>query len=208
MLTQSKCVLNGAGRTDSGVHALGQVAHFDTFASIPPDKYVVCLNNILPDDIRISCSSEVDKSFDARYSAKGKLYEYKIVNDVYESVFKRRDHTFVPVALDAERMNAAAKYFIGTHDFLAFTSVKKLEGLSLRTIWDCGVVRRGNEIIISVSGISFLFHMVRIITGTLIEVGGGKRAPEDIPEILKSGDRGRAGDTAPAKGLTLIEVYY
>ena len=207
-LTGQKIAVKAAGRTDSGVHARGQVAHFDTEATVPPDKYVLALNCLLPPDIRIRRSEQVSEDFDARYGATGKLYEYKIYNGVYLPPMMRHDHCFIPAFLDTERMRIAAEYYAGVHDFAAFAASDKREGSTVREVYGCQVIRQGNEIFIRVNGRSFLYNMVRIMSGTLIEVGLGKLDPHRIPEIIQSKDRTQAGRTAPACGLTLVEVYY
>lgn len=207
-LTGERINIVGAGRTDSGVHALGQTAHFDTFSTIPADRFAPALNTILPESIRIRESSEADENFSARYSAKGKTYQYKIYNSRVNSPLHMLDHAYIPLLLDVDRMKAAAKYFLGEHDFAAFCARDKRNGSTIRSLWQCDIVRIDKEIIITVSGKSFLYNMVRIISGTLIEVGLGKIDPDSIPELITKKERTLTGQTAPANGLTLKEVYY
>ena len=207
-LTGRKVTVRGAGRTDSGVHARGQTVHFDTDATIPPQRYVLALNPLLPPDIRVRSAQEAPADFDARYSAIGKKYEYRIYNGPYLPPLMRLDHCFIPAPLDDRAMARAAAAFAGVHDFAAFAAADHRKGSTVREVFSCEVTRRGREILISVSGRSFLYNMVRIMAGTLIEVGLGKIPADAVPGIIASKDRKQAGRTAPAHGLTLAEVYY
>lgn len=220
-LTGEECRLVGSGRTDVGVHALGQVANFHTGSRIPADRFACALNSVLPDDIVIRHSEEVDSDFHSRYSAKGKKYRYLIYNSKYPSALLRNRACHVQYPLDFGLMKEAASYFLGTHDFSAFRASGSSTKTSVRTIThvlfrekDCGSFPGGDAPFFGrlfefeVAGDGFLYNMVRIMAGTLIEVGAGKIAPGSIPEIIESRDRKRAGKTAPAHGLYLVEVYY
>lgn len=200
--------INGASRTDAGVHARGQVANFLTDSSIPPDRFIYPINNLLPPDIRIVKSEEVPEEFHARYSTKGKLYSYKIFCRDVDSALITRYAAFCPDKLDAEEMAKAAEYLKGTHDFNAFKAAGSSAKTSIRTIYDIRVDKENEIITVYVSGSGFLYNMVRIIAGTLIEVGKDKISPDAIPDILNSKNRTMAGYTAPARGLCLEELYY
>jgi len=207
-LTGKKTVLHSAGRTDAGVHAMGQVAHFDTQAHIPPDKYSFALNALLPPDIRIKKSGKAPEGFHARFDAKKKLYRYVIQNSPHASALLRDQSMHVPVPLDTGKMRAAASCLVGEHDFSAFTSAQLRVRSPVRTLYGIKISKKGDIITIDVTGNGFLFNMVRIIAGTLIYVGQGKLAPDDIPGILQSRDRRRAGITAKPQGLFLMYVRY
>ncbi len=208
VLTGKKTVLHSAGRTDAGVHALGQVAHFDTQADIPPDKYSFALNALLPPDVRVRKSRKVQDRFHARFDAKKKRYRYVIHNSPHASAVMRNGSMHVPVPLDVFKMRTAAAYLVGEHDFSAFTSAQLKMKNKVRTVYSIKIAKKGDRITIDVVGNGFLYNMVRIIAGTLIYVGQGKLSPDDIPEILASRDRRRAGITAKARGLYLAEVRY
>jgi tRNA pseudouridine38-40 synthase len=213
-LTGEGCKLTGSSRTDTGVHALGQVANFATESGIPADKFSYALNTFLPDDIVIRKSEEVSIDFHARYSAVGKKYRYLIYNSTFPSVLLKHRAWHVSRMLDVGLMRQAAEAFLGKHDFVGFSSTGGSVKTTVRTIRDISVSRGGcfNEasdlIEIQISGDGFLYNMVRIIAGTLVEVGNGKLRPEEMPAIMESLDRKRAGITAPAHGLYLVEVYY
>jgi tRNA pseudouridine38-40 synthase len=207
-LTGKKTVLHAAGRTDAGVHALGQAAHFDTQAGIPPDKVAFALNALLPPDIRIRKSAKVKEGFHARFDAKKKRYRYVIQNSPHASAVLRNGSMHVPVPLDIKKMREAAAHLTGEHDFSAFTSAQLPLKNKVRTIYGIKIAKKGDIITIDVTGNGFLFNMVRIIAGTLIYVGQGKLSVEDIPPILASLDRRRAGVTAKPQGLFLAEVKY
>ena len=198
----------GAGRTDAGVHAYGQTAHFDIETKIPPDKLSYVLNMVLPEDIRIRSSEWVSDDFHARRDAIGKHYRYIIYNDAHAPALNRQTRAHVRMDLDAERMNAAAQRFVGTHDFDAFHAANTDIVGTVRTIHSMRVTRIEREIYIDVTGNGFLYNMVRIMAGSLIDVGKGRTAPEAISEMLMSKKREDAGATAPAKGLVLMEVMY
>ncbi len=198
----------GASRTDSGVHALCNIAVFDTQTRMPADKISYALNQRLPEDIKIQKSQEVPPQFHPRRTATRKTYEYRIYNAPFPNPVARLYSHFTYVPLDVEKMQKAAQYFVGEHDFAAVSTFKPEVESTIRTIYDLTVVKAGDLITIQVSGNGFLYNMVRIIAGTLMEVGRGRMEPEDIPEILASADRGKAGPTAPACGLTLAAYEF
>ena len=208
ILAGERVVVEGTGRTDKGVHALAQVGHFNTHKNIPAEKYTFALNALLPEDIRIKSSECVGELFHARYSAKGKTYIYKIHNARHSSPTLRLYHAHVNLPLDEQKMAQAAQYFVGRHDFAAFAASDRREGSTVRELSQCDVVREGEIITITVSGKGFLYNMVRIIAGTLIEVGRGLREADSIPATLESKDRKQAGVTAPANGLMLYRVFF
>jgi len=207
-LTGERVSIIGASRTDTGVHALGQVCNFFTSSPIPADKFAYALNTILPEDIVIRGSEEVTPDFHARYSAKGKMYRYLYFNSPFPSALERNRayHVFYP--LDEAAMDRAAAHFLGTHDFTAFCATGGSTKTTVRTITKASVARKGELIEFTVAGNGFLYNMVRIMAGTLAEVGFGKIMPDEIPDIIKNGDRKLAGRTAPAHGLYLVEIYY
>lgn len=207
-LTGEKTVLHSAGRTDAGVHALGQVAHFDTQSHIPPDKFSFALNTMLPADIRIKDSTLADERFHARFDAKKKHYRYVIQNFPHASAILRNQSMHVPQKMDLEKMRRAAACLVGTHDFAAFTGSPCTVKTTVRTVYSIEIQQSGDLVQIDVVGNGFLYNMVRIIAGTLIYVGIGKLSPEDVSAILESRDRRRAGITAKPQGLFLVEVRY
>lgn len=198
----------GASRTDSGVHALGNAAVFDTNARMPGEKMSYALNSRLPEDIRIQRSLEVEADFHPRKCACTKYYEYRILNREFELPGERLNTYFYRRPLDEERMRAACAYFLGEHDFKSFCSIHTQAETTVRRVYALDVKREGDLIRIRVSGNSFLYNMVRIIAGTLIQIGSGIREPEDIPPVLAACDRQSAGPTAPARGLTLMGMKY
>lgn len=200
--------VDGSGRTDSGVHALGQVANFKIDTDLSKEEVMNYINQYLPEDIGIISISEMPERFHSRLNAKGKTYRYRIWNSKLPCVFERRYVYELPDRLDVDAMRAAAAYFVGKHDFKAFTSNKKSKKSTVRTIDAIDIERNGSELTLTYSGDGFLYHMVRILTGTLIEVGKGERSPKSVQELLKSGTREQSGALAPAKGLCLVEVRY
>ena len=203
--------IKGCSRTDAGVHALGFMLNFHADTRIPPRKLPLALNQHLPPDIRVLDARIVPEDFHARYAAHTKTYLYRIRNHPIDSPFEAAYYTRVPRRLDEARMQQAAQGFVGTHDFLALCatgSSAAAHGDTVRTITACSVTRQGDEISIEVTADGYLYNMVRILAGTLCEVGAGRLAPESIPEILASRDRSRAGPTLPAKGLFLKSVDY
>ena len=200
--------VTGASRTDAGVHAQGQRAHFDTCSSIPPEKYPFVLNRYLPEDIRVTEARQVPEDFHARFQAVGKMYTYRIHNAPHASAILRNCTAHVPVQLDEEAMRRCAQPLIGTHDFIAFCAAGGQAKTSVRTIDFFDVQRQDTEVTLRVHGNGFLYNMVRIIAGTLIDVGHG-RLPEDcIARALESKNRLDLGVTAPACGLELTRVEY
>ena len=208
LLTGEEVELIGSSRTDAGVHAKGMVANFITNSQIPADKFREAINTKLPDDIGIIKSEEVDKNFHSRYDSKGKTYCYTLVNR-YEKVCIGRNYVYqVRDELNYNLMKEAAKYFLGKHDFKAFKTNGSSVKTSVRTINGLELELKGDVIKIFVSADGFLYNMVRIIVGTLIEVGKGKIKPEDIESIIKNGDRSKAGPCVPPNGLVLEKVFY
>lgn len=200
--------VTGASRTDAGVHSLGNVCMFDTNTRMPAEKISYALNQKLPEDIVVVDSCEVSDDFHPRFSKSRKTYEYRILNARFRNPTRRLDTYFYHYPLDTEKMSEAAKYLIGEHDFASFCSANSQAQTTVRTIYDCTVSKAGDIITIRVTGNGFLYNMVRIIAGTLLYVGIGKLTPEDVKEILESGDRKKAGKTLSAKGLHLISVVY
>lgn len=198
----------GASRTDSGVHARGNVAVFDTESRIPAEKVSFALNIRLPEDIRVQSSEEVAPEFHPRRVNSKKTYEYRILNRRIALPTERLYSNFVYYKLDFGLMQEAAHYLVGEHDFKSFCSVKTQAESTVRTIYRLEVMKDGDRITISVTGSGFLYNMVRIIAGTLMEVGRGAYKPQKMEEILRGCDRSLAGPTAPAHGLTLIEIAY
>ena len=198
----------GASRTDAGVHALGNIAVFDTDSPIPPDKFYMVLNRLLPDDISVVSSDEVASDWHPRKQECRKTYEYRIYMAPVRIPVKRLYAHYTYNELDTEAMNRAAGNFAGEHDFTAFCAAGSQAVTFTRTIYDCSVRREGMEAVISVTGSGFLYNMDRIIAGTLMDVGLGRKQPEQIPGIIDSLDRRQAGPTLPACGLTLIGYEY
>lgn len=201
--------IDGTSRTDAGVHAIGQRATFSGEFGIPTERIRFAANNMLPGSIHISNVEEVPATFHARFDAKGKTYRYVIRNTQDRNVFDRNYCLYVGPALDVQAMKAAARQFVGTHDFKSCQASGGPEKLStVRTISDMQITMDGDKITIEVTGDGFLYNMVRIIAGTLVEVGLGRIRPDQIEEILLSKDRAKAGYTAPPQGLYLVQVYY
>lgn len=200
--------LIGSGRTDAGVHSLGQVANFKTNSNFPIEKMPIALNSQLKNSIVIKKAEEVDERFHSRYNAKNKTYRYIINNSKTGTAIYRNLEYCYPFELDVEKMQEAAKYFEGEHDFKAFKSSGTSGKNSVRTIYKAEVKKDGERIIIELTGNGFLYNMVRIISGTLLDVGLGKIKPEEISEIIESKNRQNAGKTLPAHGLYLVCVEY
>ena len=207
-LVQEDIKVIGASRTDAGVHACGNVAVFDTESRIPGDKFSFALNQRLPEDIRIQESCEVDADFHPRYADTVKTYEYNILNRRFELPSKRLYAAFCYYPMDIERMNQAAAYLVGEHDFKSFCSVGAQVQTTVRTIYAVNVTKEDDMVHIRITGNGFLYNMVRIIAGTLMQVGTGLMEPEQVKGILEARDRSKAGPTAVAKGLTLVEIRY
>jgi len=199
--------ISGSGRTDAGVHARGQVANFHCESTMAPEEILANLRKYLPEDIGIYSCKEVSPRFHARLNAREKTYRYRIWNSDAPCVFDRRYVTVVPEALDVDEMRCAAAHFVGEHDFSAFCTNAKMKKSTVRFIRSLTVERVGQEIQITVTGNGFLQNMVRILAGTLLEVGRGERSSDSIPDLF-GGKRADAGFLAPAQGLCLQEVYY
>lgn len=205
----NKVKVTASGRTDARVHATGQVLHFDTSLSIPVDRYKKALNVQLPRDIRVQAVEEVAADFHARYSVSGKQYRYIWNCEAEQSPFRR--HYAVEtggIKPNIESMQAAAQYIVGTHDFSCFCAANTSVVDKIRTVHSLSFIWHGEELHMVIEGNGFLYNMVRIIAGTLWEVGIGKREVQDLEKIVASMDRGRAGKTAPAHGLYLEKVFY
>lgn len=198
----------GASRTDSGVHALYNIAVFDTDTRIPGEKISYALNQRLPEDIRIRESCETAADFHPRHCSSRKTYEYRIFNAAFPVPTRRLYTHFTYVPLDVELMKKGASYLIGEHDFKSFCSTAAVVETTVRTILDIQVEKEDSEISIKVCGSGFLYNMVRIIAGTLLEIGRGSYPPEHMKDILDAKDRQAAGPTAPACGLTLIKYEF
>ena len=198
----------GASRTDSGVHALGNIAVFDTTSRMPAEKISYALNQRLPEDIRIQLSEEVEPDFHPRYCDSEKTYEYRILNRWFPVPTERLYSYFYHYKLDVDKMKEATSYLIGRHDFASFCGSGAQVKTTIRTVTSMDVWRDGDMVTIRISGTGFLYNMVRIISGTLIEIGNGQYPPERMDKILKACDRGAAGPTAPAQGLTLMGIEF
>lgn len=199
--------ISGSGRTDAGVHALGQVANFRCHSAVDCDKLQNALRKYLPEDIGILRCTHVSERFHARLCAREKTYCYHIWNSDTPCVFRRRYVSQFPEHLDVEKMQKAAEYFLGEHDFSAFCGNARMKKSTVRRIYAFKVARCGNEILLRVTGNGFLQGMVRILSGTLIEVGRGTRSPESISALFGA-NRAEAGFLAPPQGLFLEEVVY
>lgn len=198
----------GASRTDAGVHAMGNVAVFDTESRIPGEKFAYALNQRLPEDIRIQLSEDVEPDFHPRYCDSEKTYEYRILNRKFPVPTERLYSYFYHYDLDVEKMKKATSYLIGQHDFNSFCGAKAQVKTTIRIVTGVDVWRDGDMITIRVSGRGFLYNMVRIIAGTLIEIGAGMYPPEKMQDILDARNREAAGPTAPACGLTLMGIEF
>lgn len=207
-LAESPVEITGSGRTDAGVHAKGQVANFHMKGGFTEQEILHYLNRYLPEDIAVLSVEQADERFHSRYQAKEKTYLYRIHTGEIPNVFERKYMYCYDKTLPAGRMREAAKYLTGTHDFKAFCGNRKMKKSSVRTIYKIRIAETEDEIQIFYTGNGFLQNMVRIITGTLIEVGDGRRRPQEMKEILESGRREEAGYTVPACGLTLLGVKY
>jgi tRNA pseudouridine38-40 synthase len=208
-LTGEDIHIIGASRTDSGVHALMNVAVFDTASSIPPERMAYALNQRMPEDIVITKSDEVGADWHPRYQDNvRKTYEYHIYNAPVLNPLKRKYSAFVSFPMDVEKMRRGAAYLVGEHDFVSFCNVRTNVSDTVRTVEDVTVTEDGADIVIRITGNGFLYNMVRIIAGTLIRVGRGFYEPEKVREILEEKKRTAAGITAPACGLVLVEIEY
>lgn len=198
----------GASRTDAGVHALGNIAVFDTISRMPAEKISYALNQRLPEDIKIQRSEEVPADFHPRYCESRKTYEYRIYRGQFPMPVKRLYSLFSYHKYDVANMRQAAAYLVGEHDFKSFCQVGAQVESTVRTLYLAEVEEQGDDLVIRVCGNGFLYNMVRIIAGTLMEIGQGKKKPEDMLRILDAKDRKAAGPTAPALGLTLIRYDF
>ncbi len=207
-ITGEKVDLNASGRTDAGVHALGQVANFKTDSNLPIDKFPIAINSKLKKSIRILNAEEVDDRFHSRLTCKRKTYRYVINNTTIGSAIYRYLETHIPQKLDVNEMSKAVKYFEGEHDFRAFKASGTSSKSSVRTIYEAKVYKIDEKIYIELTGNGFLYNMVRIIAGTLVDVGLGKIKATDIPDIITQGKRELAGKTLPPNGLYLVKVEY
>lgn len=207
-MTGESIELQGAGRTDAGVHARGQTANFHTETSLSCEEILSYVNQYLPEDIAVLKVEEAGPRFHSRLSAVGKTYVYRIWNSPLPNVFERRYMYQVREPLDKDAMEHAAGLLCGTHDFRAFCSNRRMKKSAVRRLDRIEFEEKGCELCLHFTGNGFLYHMVRILTGTLLETGLGKRRPEEMGQILESLDRERAGVTAPAQGLCLWQVEY
>lgn len=200
--------IQGAGRTDAGVHALAQVASFRIETDKSATEVMQYMNQYLPQDISVTSCKEAGDRFHARLNARGKHYRYSVWNSPKKPVFQHKYTHQVPEKLDIPAIEKAISYLIGTHDFQSFTSTKRGKKSTVRTVDSITMETKGDELLFHFKGDGFLYHMVRIMMGTLVEVGLGIRRAEDIPDVLEACDRSKAGHLIPAKGLTLVEVTY
>lgn len=207
-LLQEPIQVIGASRTDAGVHALGNVAVFDTMSRMPADKISYALNQRLPEDIRIQRSEEVDLQWHPRHCESRKTYEYRICRNEFPIPVKRLYSLFTYRDLDVDQMREAAAYLVGEHDFKSFCQTGAQVESTVRRIYELTLEEQGQDLVIRVCGNGFLYNMVRIIVGTLLEVGEGRRQPEDMAGVLERRDRKFAGPTAPAHGLILVKYEW
>ncbi len=207
-LTGERAAVTGSSRTDAGVHALGQSVHFDTGSRIPPEKFSFALNTMLPCDIRVRRSEAAAPDFHARFSTKGKRYRYLYYDAPHAGALNRFTHAHSIYPLDDAKMAEEARALLGTHDFAAFAASGSAVKDTVRTLWRADVTRRDRDVEILVEGSGFLYNMVRIIAGTLAGVGSGKLPQGTLRRAIETGDRLDLGVTAPAHGLTLMEVFY
>lgn len=209
-ITRENVNLIGAGRTDAGVHARGQVANFNTLSSIPEDRFAWALNSVLKDDIVIKNAHEAPMEFHSRYDAKSKIYSYTIHRGMFPPAIMRRYayHLKYGRMLDLKKVKRAADYFVGTHDFKGFMASGSSVSDTVRTIYSIEIIEEGDFLKIFYHGNGFLYNMVRIITGTILFAGVDKIDPDCIPSIIKKRERNLAGVTVPAHGLCLENIYY
>lgn len=207
-LLQENITVIGAGRTDAGVHSLGNVAVFDTHTRMPAEKISYALNQRLPEDVVVQESKEVKADFHPRHCESTKTYEYRILNREFKDPTRRNNTYFYHHPLDVEKMKQAAEYLTGEHDFKSFCSIHAVVETTVRTIYSIEVQKEEDVISIRIRGNGFLYNMVRIIAGTLVQVGGGIIEPKEVRQILAAKDRSAAGPTAPACGLTMIGIEF
>jgi len=207
-LTGAHSSVLAAGRTDRGVHAIGQVVSFKTKSKIPIERWPAAMNAVLPPDIRVKSSQNMPIAFHARFDAKGKRYKYFIWNASYASALLRNRTLHISTLLNVSAMQEASRYLIGKHDFSSFQASGSAVRDAVREVWSTDVGRSGDIVSFSISGDGFLYNMVRIMVGTLIDVGIGKITADDMQAILDAHDRRKAGKTVAPQGLYLMEVYY
>jgi tRNA pseudouridine38-40 synthase len=207
-MAEEKIEVTGSGRTDVGVHALGQIANFKTNSKMSTPAMLDYLYRYLPEDIVVVDASEVDDRFHARYNVVSKKYLYRIWNGKFHDPFLRKYSHYVPDNLDIEGMRISAAHLLGEHDFSAFRSSRSQKKSSVRTMYSINIEKKDEIIDIVFHGNGFLHNMARVMTGTLLEVGLKRMQPDNVREALLRGDRNLAGPTAPAKGLFLLEVEY
>ena len=207
-LTGEKVSVVGSGRTDAGVHAKGQVAHFETSANIPPEKFYKALNTVLPDGVKALNSEKVADSFNANRTAKRKTYEYSLYVSDVEQPLKERYATRVYGNIDVSKMQNAANNLIGEHDFKAFSATGGSVKTTVRKIYGISVEKTGEDIKMKICGNGFLYNMVRIIAGALVKIGKGEMPEDNLIKALKTGERDLLAETLPAKGLCLLSVEY
>ena len=207
-LTGEETMVIGASRTDAGVHAYGSIYVFDTHSPIPGDRFSFALNNMLPEDIRAVESREVALSFHPRHCNSEKTYEYRVLNTKMEIPTKRHYTYHFDMELNIDAMLEAGSYLVGEHDFTSFCNVKSGAQSHVRTVKSVEVERVGDEVVVTVTGNGFLYNMVRIIVGTLLQIGRGKGEPLDVKKMLEAKDRSAAGPTAPAQGLYLKKYRF
>lgn len=208
IITKKFVKVSGASRTDAGVHACGQVIAFGLDINIPVERISKAINGLLPENIRVKSAEEVDSNFHPRFQAKEKIYHYLIDNGKTQSVFRRNYAYFVPLALNIDSMKEAAQFLIGTHNFSAFRASGCSAKSPIRSLKKIDIFVDANLVRLEFLGDSFLYNMVRILTGTLLYVGLGKFSPFQVKQILENKDRTQAGPTVPAQGLYLIKVFY
>ena len=198
----------GASRTDAGVNATGQRAHFHNYSTIPAEKFPFVLNTMLPPDVRVTAARVVPEWLHARFSCRGKIYTYRIHNARHASAIRRNWTTHIPVPVDEGKLQAAALRLLGTHDFGAFQASGGTAKSTVRTLYDISVTREGDDITIVVAGSAFLYNMVRILAGTLVAIGQDRLSPDALDEALATQNRLLLGVTAPASGLELTRIFY
>ena len=207
-MCDEKIEIQGSGRTDAGVHALGQIINFHTRSAMKTEDMLTYMNQYLPEDIAIVEIEEVSERFHSRLNAKGKQYSYRVWNSSIPNVFWRRYAHTVEQDLDIAAMEKAITYLLGEHDFKSFTSTKKGKKSTVRNIESIQIKKDGDLLTFTFRGNGFLYHMIRILMGTLLEVGLGCRSAESIPQIIEAKDREKAGALVPGKGLVLEKVFY
>lgn len=207
-LTGEPVEIQGAGRTDAGVHAKGQTANVRLRTDYPEEELRRLMNRYLPEDIEVSCVERVPERFHSRLNAVGKTYTYRLATDDRKHVFERKFLYLYGKEPDVEAMKRAAEFFVGTHDFASFCANRRMKKSTVRTITAIEFEETEGILTVSFTGNGFLYHMIRILMGTLLEAGEGKRTPESMREVLEARNRQAAGPLAPASGLTLEKVFY